>query len=122
MGYSDPQRQREYQREWVAKRRAEYFADKSCVVCGNTNDLQLHHLDPAQKISHNIWGWRRERMEAEIAKCEVRCSACHRKHHYVLWRKHGIGTYMKKGCRCFICYRAKAAATRRETRYGGGAS
>ena len=77
MGYKDPDRQREYARKWVAKRRSDFFADKSCVVCGSTEELELDHVDPRLKVSHSIWSWRRERREAEIAKCQILC----RKHH-----------------------------------------
>jgi len=50
MGYSDPVHQRDYQRRWVAARRATYFKGKCCSTCGTTEELQLHHLDPAEKL------------------------------------------------------------------------
>lgn len=77
MPYSDLRRQRAYQREWMAKRRADYFADKVCATCGATVDLRLDHMDPFQKVSHNIWSWRQTRREAELAKCQVLCADCH---------------------------------------------
>jgi len=28
-------------------------------------------------VTHRVWSWARERREAELAKCVVRCVACH---------------------------------------------
>lgn len=106
------ERQREYQRQWVAQRRSVYFADKACVDCGATERLELDHEDPAQKVSHRIWSWAQERRDAEIAKCVVRCADCHRERHAVLRRRHGIKRY-EKGCRCEVCREAKAASNAR---------
>ena len=69
--------QREYQRKWVAKRRADFFADKECIRCGSHEDLELDHVDPSQKISHNIWSWSEHRRLTEIAKCQILCHDCH---------------------------------------------
>lgn len=77
MPYSDPDRQREFNREWVAKRRREWFADKACVRCGSNEDLQLDHVDPKLKVDHRIWSWSKERRDAETAKCQVLCYPCH---------------------------------------------
>ena len=40
---------REYQREWLAARRTEWLADKSCAVCGSDDRLEIDHIDPATK-------------------------------------------------------------------------
>lgn len=77
MPMATPEAQREYQRKWKARRRADFFADKCCVRCGSTERLELDHKDPKLKISHNIWSWSKERREAEIAKCQVLCNECH---------------------------------------------
>ena len=77
MPYKDPEKQREYQRQWMADRRAEWFSGKSCVDCGSTEALELDHVDPSIKIDHKVWSWSLERREAELAKCEARC---HRKY------------------------------------------
>ena len=69
--------QREYQRKWIAKRRADFFADKICVRCGNDETLELDHIDPAQKVSHNVWSWSAARRDQEISKCQVLCHDCH---------------------------------------------
>lgn len=69
---------REYQRQWVAKRREDYFADKNCEECGSTERLELDHKDPKQKVTHRIWSWSRERREAELKKCQILCEGCHK--------------------------------------------
>lgn len=78
MPYADPERQREFQREWVAARRKEWF-DKNglCVDCGSSEALQLDHVDRHHKVDHKVWSWAKERREAELAKCVVRCTPCH---------------------------------------------
>ena len=78
MPYADPEQQREYQRKWVARRRAEWFEGRSCVDCGSVEELQLDHVDAKQKMSHRIWSWSAALREAELAKCVVRCRFCHK--------------------------------------------
>lgn len=78
VGYTGDKK-REYDREWVRKRRATFFAGKCCVKCGSTESLELDHIDPAEKVSHAIWSWREERRLAEAAKCQVLCYKCHKK-------------------------------------------
>ena len=45
---------RNYQREWIRKRREKYFVDKTCAKCGSKQQLELHHKDPHVKITHRI--------------------------------------------------------------------
>ncbi|AYD87555.1 HNH endonuclease [Mycobacterium phage Salacia] len=74
-------------------------------------ELNLDHIDPTKKVSHNIWSWSQVRRDAEIAKCQVLCLPCHkdktaadRKYK----RLHGhVGTYDRWGCRCGLCKAAK---------------
>lgn len=63
-------------RLWIAQRRADWFAGKSCLRCGT--DLQLDHIDSEQKVDHRIWSWSAERREVELAKCQVLCEPCHK--------------------------------------------
>lgn len=77
MPYKDKVKQREYQRKWKAKRRAEFFEGKCCEECGGAENLELHHEDRSKKESHKIWSWSKERREAELAKCVVLCRDCH---------------------------------------------
>ena len=56
-----------------------------CLHCGYNDyygSLDFHHLDPSQKEdwkSFRNWGWKR--LEAELTKCILLCSNCHRKEH-----------------------------------------
>ena len=81
MSYKDPDKQREYQRRWIAERRNNFFANKRCSNCGSTSRLELHHLDPSVKISHNIWSWAEDKRNAEIQKCIIVCKDCHEAAH-----------------------------------------
>lgn len=107
--YKDPEKQREYQRQWVAKRRAEFFADKQCVQCDSNVDLELDHIDPNLKISHNIWSWSKVRQEEEIAKCQILCKDCHEEKTAIEnsirngGKPHGSSQRYKIGCRCNDC-------------------
>lgn len=96
-----------YQRRWMAARRAEFFAGKSCEKCGSSDRLELDHLDPGQKEEHRIWSWSDDRRAAELAKCRVLCRDCHVKRHADERRKplrHGTANaYKKRGCRCVGC-------------------
>lgn len=104
VSYSDGKLQREYQRNWIRKRRAAYFNGKSCAHCGSTSELELDHIDRTKKLSHNVWSWSAPRRAAELAKCQVLCSDCHLKKSLAERPKpkHGGGMY-KHGCRCDKC-------------------
>ncbi len=79
MPYKDPEKQREYQRQWIANRREDFFSDKWCVECGSIENLELDHINSSTKVSHNIWSWSEERRDVELAKCQVLCHDCHKK-------------------------------------------
>lgn len=100
---------RDYQRKWIAKRRADFFSGKYCKFCGSMNDLELHHLEPELKISNHIWSWSREKRELEIAKCIVLCYNCHLEEtKKQITIEHPCGTLARynKGCRCELCFEA----------------
>jgi hypothetical protein len=72
--------QRRYQREWIARRRREWFDENGpCVDCGSQENLELDHVDPTIKVDHKVWSWTKIRREIELAKCMVRCESCHLK-------------------------------------------
>src|SRR4030081_2007122 len=103
--------QREYQRLWIARRRAAYFKDKSCVDCGSKESLQLDHIDRTTKVDHRIWSWSEERRSEELEKCTVRCQPCHQiKTNNDLDRGYTVhGSEIRgyhHGCRCEACTEA----------------
>ncbi len=105
MPYADPKKRLEYQRNWMAKRRQDWLAANGpCVRCGTSDDLQVDHIDPTQKVSHRIWSWAIARLNAELAKCQVLCHSCHHKKtgEQNGWGKHGSAGYLR-GCRCELC-------------------
>lgn len=110
MPLKDKESRREYHRQYmrdyykrikkthmvrVAKNQAELVewfkglkATMCCCRCGESHPacLDFHHRDPATKefdvsIATNR-GFGRPRIKAEIAKCDVLCSNCHRKLHW----------------------------------------
>jgi hypothetical protein len=99
--------QRCYQRERQAKRRAVFFKDKECVKCGSKERLELDHINPAEKESHNIWSWSQERCDKELAKCQVLCHDCHlvKTQHDKSQPLYECGTVnqYRRGCRCEAC-------------------
>ena len=107
MGYSDKEKQKEYQRNWVAKRRATWLLDKSCNNCGAKEELEIDHIDASQKVSHVIWSWAIARRDAELAKCQVLCKKCHLDKTNAFDRPkpaHGTGyMYSHFRCRCDQC-------------------
>lgn len=80
MPYSSKEKQREYQCQWIADRRKTYLSDKTCVECGSTQRLEMHHIDAGKKITHRVWSWSVSRRDLEISKCAVLCRGCHRRH------------------------------------------
>lgn len=103
---------REYKRKWAAARRADWMAGKSCVQCGSTQSLEVDHIDPAQKVSHRIWTWAIPRRDAELAKCQVLCTECHKVKTRMQRPVPEHGTISRYGgihkCRCDLCRRANA--------------
>jgi hypothetical protein len=112
MPFKNKAQQIEYQRQWMAKRRASYFADKTCVICNSTINLELDHIDPNLKISHRIWSWSNDRRLAEIAKCQVLCEVHHKVKtlEQTRTKTHGVSMYRSQKCRCDICRKARTVA------------
>lgn len=106
MPMSTKEAQREYQREWMRKRRAEYFQGKCCVVCGTREHLELDHIDPKKKIDHKIWSWAESRRMRELRKCQILCTNCHQDKTFqdFGWQRHGTrSAYRDQKCRCVEC-------------------
>lgn len=106
MGYKDPDKQREYQRNWMALRRSEYMSKATCFMCGSEYGLELDHRVPGEKVSHRIWSWSRERIDREIAKCDWLCRECHQIKTLLMDTNmaiHGTHSGYTSGCRCEGC-------------------
>lgn len=113
--YSDPQKQRDYQRQWMSARRAEYFEDKRCARCGTIENLELDHIDPRLKDTNSIWSWSKERRELELEKCQVLCYTCHKDKHKA---RHGTRyCYDRLRCRCAACVTVNINRRRRQRAY-----
>lgn len=117
MPYASKEDQLYYQREWIRKRRERFFKGKKCAKCAGVNHLELDHKDPKSKVSHRIWSWTKSKRDAELEKCQVLCSGCHKqKTKDQCWpiRKHGNRTMYTKGkCRCTLCRKANTTYMRR---------
>ena len=104
------ERHREEHLARVAQRRAEqqealrililaYLTKHPCVECGEKDPvvLEFDHRDRAEKVAAVSYlvrqGCSIEKVQAEIAKCDVRCANCHRRRHAreVGWRHRVIG-------------------------------
>lgn len=100
MPYKDPKKHLKFQREWRAKRRAKLAEIKNvpCVDCGGKFPhyvMDFDHGDEEKlfKIASDLNNVSWDEILAEIAKCDIICSNCHRirsykaKHHIaVKWR------------------------------------
>lgn len=99
---------KEYMKGWYAKNKTKHQAmvhrrhvrlgelvksmRKECETCGETHPacLDFHHRDPREKeidlAKVAIQGWSEKKIMAEIEKCAVLCSNCHRKEHWKIKR------------------------------------
>lgn len=94
-----------------------------CIDCGTTEDLQFDHADASSKIIDisRVLTYAAPRVEAEMAKCVLRCKPCHvaksRANKELGGGQNKVpeddfvhGTarmYHLKECRCELCRRAK---------------
>ena len=117
MGYASKRKQREYQRRWIAARRAAWFkVHNVCSSCGTTSELEIHHLKPELKIDHKVWSWSTKRRDEELAKCVVLCRECHDDVTAVRSTPdHGTNaryTSRRFACRCALCRAAHNAVSK----------
>lgn len=124
MPYKDINKKREFQRLWVAKRRAEYLQSHGPCKCGSWDNLEIDHIDPSQKVSHRIWSYGATKRDKELSKCQVLCRKCHMEKTIPYLREirlaerknkpqHGVFGYRRLGCRCEVC--REAFSQRRKT-------
>jgi hypothetical protein len=104
----DAEERRRYNREWMAKRRAEFFADETCADCGSHEHLELDGSDCSDPVNHRVWSWSTSRRAAELAKYAVRCSSCRVQRLGAKQTRHGTRGRYEKGCRCDACKQAKS--------------
>ena len=70
-------------REWFKELKSHLY----CEICDESESvcLDFHHSndnkDRNVSLAVSVLGWSRERILAEIDKCNVLCSNCHRKRH-----------------------------------------
>ena len=110
---------REYQKEWIKKRREAWFESKGnqCAQCGSEDRLELDHIDPSKKVSHRIWCWAEERRLEELAKCQPLCYGCHQAKTRIDKKemfpvRHGENAGYDSGCRLKCCRDAHAETER----------
>jgi hypothetical protein len=89
-------RNTEWNSERTLRRRAEHRtwlnalkADSGCGRCGESDSacLDFHHRYPDEKddaVTKLVTaGYGKDRLRAELRKCQVLCANCHRKPHFV---------------------------------------
>lgn len=103
-------KKREYQREWMTKRRQEWIDSKGgcCTKCGSTDSLEVDHIDPKLKTMHtaSIWGRAEHIRFAELENCQVLCYDCHLEKTIAQRKPTTHGTYQmyqNHKCRCSVC-------------------
>ena len=102
----DVRRQRDWQNADIKRKRLAWLAlNGPCQKCGSSDNLEVDHIDPAQKVDHKVWTWKRVRRDVELAKCQALCRDCHKKKSAEYSRRplsHGSAGY-GRGCRCEVC-------------------
>ncbi len=112
MPYKDKEKQNRYQNNRLKTRRMNWLNENGpCAKCGSSENLEVDHIDPSMKETHNIWSWSEERRNVELAKCQVLCAKCHgiktgKENAQRLTKIIEHGTllgYMTRACRCSDC-------------------
>jgi hypothetical protein len=108
MPYTDKDKQKQAQHEYYLRNKEKYLEsqrqsrkkiriflrqykeDKKCSRCSENHPacLDFHHIDPKNKLfTIGLEALSRKlsisKIEEEIKKCEILCSNCHRKLHYI---------------------------------------
>jgi 5-methylcytosine-specific restriction endonuclease McrA len=77
MPWKDPQKRREYQRQWKRRRyeEARRALGGVCSRCGKTHDLEIDHVYRSTKEYRitDVVSRRAEIRLAELAKCQLLC-------------------------------------------------
>jgi 5-methylcytosine-specific restriction endonuclease McrA len=112
-----------YVMDIVRARRALWFLENGpCRHCLSFEDLEVDHIDPKTKVSHNVWTWAEARRVNELSKCQVLCNSCHKiktagENRITNSRPlpHGTAAGYRRLCRCAPC--KKAYSTVRKKRW-----
>jgi hypothetical protein len=52
MPYKDPEQQRQYQNDWIQRRRRDWLAEHGpCADCETWDDLEVDHVNPTRTRS-----------------------------------------------------------------------
>lgn len=62
----------------LSRRKAWLSENGPCAVCGSSEFLEIDHINPETKVSHNVWSWSESRRTEELKKCQVLCKKCHK--------------------------------------------
>lgn len=110
---------RGFNQAWRAARRARLveMLGGCCARCGDSEDLEFDHIDPATKafaIGSNLSrAW--DELVAEALKCQLLCPPCHCEKAVEDRPEpaHSYYRYWYYGCRCAVCRAANAAKSAR---------
>jgi hypothetical protein len=61
----------------MGARREAWFKENGPCECGSWDNLELHHKNPEEKVTHRVWTWAEDRRLKELAKCVAVCVDCH---------------------------------------------
>lgn len=115
---------RRYNRERYRRLRAEYVQRLGgvCIDCGSKENLEFDHDDASTKSFDigKLLNYSKATREAELDKCVLRCSSCHKKKSVragdVKTVEHGGGLSGKRNCPCLPCKARKAEYMRNNSR------
>lgn len=89
-----------------------------CIECGETDNLEIDHIDARKKKlpSWMLWRLSWKKRKKELDKCQLLCHKDHRKKttkergQISLKNSHGrYSTYIHNKCRCELCSEARRA-------------
>lgn len=110
MPYKDRDKQRAFQREWIKRRRAEWFAANGpCAQCGTIEDLIAASPKPNKPVPHRVWTYSEKRRDAVLAECVVLCRKCYLERRWPAPEHGTLARYESRvhGCRCEKCRAAR---------------
>lgn len=121
MGYAK-EKQREYQRLWLARRRKKWLDENGpCARCGSSKDLNIDHKVPGSReggTGNAIFSRKESVRRKELAKCQVLCRPCHVIKSMECGERHvtthgRANMYIKHKCRCDLCKEYKRQSNKK---------